>query len=221
MMKVINYTKNPISYMGEVAGICWGSDTSSVDKNLKRGFDCINANHGRVMEYPDVTLVIDEYSARVIREVYTSIIGVTRLQESTRYVNCSDFKYYIPDSIVNNDKALKIYDDLMDIIGDSYDKLIELGIPKEDTANVLPLASHTKIVYKINLRALINLNEVRECSRVYKEYRNLMRELNVILSKLDNEWLWLSENAFKCSCEKTGICRETKSCGRYKLYVKE
>lgn len=221
MIKIIEYTHNPISYMGKVAGICWGSDTESSDKNLKRGMTCIKANHGRVMEYPDVTLEIDEFSARCIRELYTSIIGVSRLQESTRYVNCSDFDYYIPESIANNNSALMTYKVLMDNIADAYTELEELKIPKEDIANILPLGMHTKIVFKINLRALINLNEVRDCSRVYKEYRNLMTELNSKLSTLDDEWLWLCKNEFKCSCEKTGVCNEVKSCGRYKKFIKE
>jgi len=221
MIRIINYTKNPISYMGEVAGICWGSDTTSLDKNSKRGMSCIKANHGRVMEYPDITIEIDEYSARMIRELYTSIVGVTRLQESTRYVNCSKFDYYIPNSIKNNDSALALYENLMEIIGLNYDQLEILGIPKEDIANVLPIAMYTKVVLKINLRALINLYEVRECSRVYKEYRNFMTELKQKLSELDVEWAWLCDIEFKCSCEKDGICKENKSCLRNLNFVKE
>lgn len=219
MIKVIDYTENPISHMGKIAGICWGSDTSSSDKNLKRGMDCIKANHGRVFEYSDITIEIDKYSARMIRELYTSIIGVSRLQESTRYVNCSDFDYYTPNSIKNNDSALALYENLMEIIGLNYNQLETLGIPKEDIANILPLGMHTKVVLKINLRALINLYEVRECSRVYKEYRDFMKELKEVLSKLDLDWKWLCENEFKCSCEKTGICRELKSCGRNLKFV--
>ena len=43
-------TKNPITLMGERAGICWGSDLSDQEKNYKRGLDCIISGHGRVME---------------------------------------------------------------------------------------------------------------------------------------------------------------------------
>ena len=85
-------TKNPISLMGQRAGVCWGADVSNQDKNYKRGLDCMKSGHGRVLEYVNVEMIIDGYSARVIREWYTHIGGApTRLQASTRYINYNDF----------------------------------------------------------------------------------------------------------------------------------
>ena len=41
---VQNYTtKNPISMIGEEAGICWGADTSDINKNYKRGLECLRS----------------------------------------------------------------------------------------------------------------------------------------------------------------------------------
>ena len=71
-------TKNPITLMGERAGICWGSDLSDAEKNYKRGLDCIISGHGRVMEYVNVELILDGYSARVVypyRRVSHQITG--------------------------------------------------------------------------------------------------------------------------------------------------
>ena len=80
--------KNPISMIGEEAGICWGADTSNPEKNYKRGLDCLESEHGRTFEFPDVYMILDGYSARVIREWYTHIGGSpTRLQASTRYID--------------------------------------------------------------------------------------------------------------------------------------
>ena len=53
-------TSNPITMIGEEAGICWGADTSDIEKNHKRGVDCIVSNHGRAMEFPSIYLVISE-----------------------------------------------------------------------------------------------------------------------------------------------------------------
>ena len=33
-------TKNPITLMGQRAGVCWGADTSDDAKNYQRGLDC-------------------------------------------------------------------------------------------------------------------------------------------------------------------------------------
>ena len=33
--------KDPITFVGKQAGICWGSDISDNEKNFKRGYQCI------------------------------------------------------------------------------------------------------------------------------------------------------------------------------------
>ena len=99
-------TKNPIQLIGEQAGICYGANTANPDKNFNRGMECLSNQHGRTLEFPDVYLIIDGYSARVIREWYTHIGGMpTRLQASTRYIEYGNFDYIIPHTIENNEKA--------------------------------------------------------------------------------------------------------------------
>ena len=209
MIKVINYTKNPLSLMGECASACWGSTPSS-----QIGIDCIDSGHHRVLEYPDVTLVISEYSARVIREIYTHIIGTTRLQASTRYIKYGEFDYITPESVAKNTLALAIYQKIMIAIQNAYKELEDLGIPKEDTANVLPLGMESKIVLKINARAILHMAEVRECNRAYWEFRKFMKELHSVLGSLDEEWNTIMNYA-KPKCEVLGYCNEKNSCGRY------
>ena len=69
MIKVLNATKNPITFMGKVAGVCYNSDIEDNVKNYKRGLKNIKDNHGRIFEYADVVVEIDGYSARAIREL--------------------------------------------------------------------------------------------------------------------------------------------------------
>ena len=42
--------KNPISMIGEEAGVCWSADTSDPEKNYKRGLDCLENEHGRTFQ---------------------------------------------------------------------------------------------------------------------------------------------------------------------------
>ena len=104
-------TKNPITLIGQQAGICYGANTEDKERNYKRGLDCLSSNHGRTFEFPDVYMIIDGYSARVIREWYTHIGGApTRLQASTRYINYQKgFDYITPPKVEKNAEALKIY----------------------------------------------------------------------------------------------------------------
>ncbi|MCR5217362.1 FAD-dependent thymidylate synthase [Treponema sp.] len=214
MVEILSITeKNPLEHIGMVAGICWNSPVDNPEKNRKRAISCISSGHGRVMEYADAELVISGYSARCIRELYTHIIGTTRLQESTRYVNMEDFKYYTP-STVASDEQKKEYDGCMDAIAKSYSALLDSGVSKEDAANLLPLGMDTKIVLKINLRALIHFMEMRLCTRAYKEIRALSSEIKKVLSDYSEEWKYIAENYFLPKCEAAGFCIEEKCCGR-------
>ena len=208
-------TKYPLTMIGEQAGICWGSNISEDEKNIKRAIECILNNHGRTMEFPDVYLILDGYSARVCREWYTHIGGSpTRLQASTRYINYTDFPYVIPPKIDLNEQANKIYTDTMKTISDSLNQLIEMGIPKEDASMLLPLGMETKVVCKHNLRNLFDMSHQRMCMRAYWEYRELFNDLCIALMKYSPQWKEIVLNCFKPKCEYFGYCNEKYSCGK-------
>ncbi len=210
-------TKNPITLIGKRAGVCWGADISDNEKNYKRGMECIMAQHGRTLEYVNVEMIIDGYSARVIREFYTHIGGApTRLQASTRYINYNDFNYIVPKSIKNSkdNEAWELYSSAIRVIKQTCANLENIGLPREDIAMLLPLGMTTKIVDKRNLRNLIDMSHQRMCTRAYWEYRELFNDICVSLSKVSNEWKWIIDNLFKPKCEVLGYCLEKKSCGR-------
>lgn len=208
-------TKHPITMIGTEAGICWGADISNAEKNYKRGIDCLENEHGRTCEFPDVYMVLDGYSARVIREWYTHIGGApTRLQASTRYIDYqSGFDYVTPPSIRNNDMALAVYSDLMGGISSSLQKLEELGIPREDSALGLPLGMETKIVCKHNARNLMDMSHQRMCKRAYHEYRKLFNDVCDALCEYSEEWKYLVDHYFMPKCKYMGFCKERYSCG--------
>jgi len=208
-IRIIRATPDPLSLMGECASLCWNSTPS-----IQIGIDCIESGHGRTLEYPDVIVEIDGYSARMIRELYTKIIGVTRLQASTRYINYKEFDYYIPESIKNNDYAYEEYIQFMNNVQNTYQYLLEQNIPKEDIANILPLAIHSKVILKINARAIVDMALVRLCTRALKEYREFMVELLDVVGSVNSEWNKIMSYA-KPKCEVYGFCGEKNSCGRY------
>lgn len=210
-------TKNPITLIGERAGVCWNADTSNTEKNYKRGMDCILANHGRTLEFVNVEMVIDGYSARVIREWYTHIGSMpSRLQASTRYINYNDFNYIIPKSIKNNkdNTVWETYFTTMNQIKNACKTLETCGVPREDIGMLLPLGMTTKVVDKRNLRNLVDMSHQRMCARAYWEYRQLFNDICNALREYSDEWKWIVDNLFVPKCELFGYCTEKKSCGR-------
>lgn len=207
-------TKNPISLVGRRAGICQGADIEDSDKNYKRGLNCIKSNHGRVLEFVNVESIIAGYSARVIREWYTHIGGApTRLQESTRYIDYSDFKYIIPVSI-KTDEQRQLYCTAMESIRKAVQVLENSGVPREDTALLLPMGMETSIVDKRNARNIMDMARHRLCNRAYWEYREMFNDYLNQLSDYSDEWKILISMVMKPKCEQLGYCTEIKSCGK-------
>ena len=210
-------TKNPITLMGARAGCCWNANITDDENNYKRGLDCIKSGHGRVMEFVNVEMIIDGYSAKVLREYYTHIGGSpTRLQASTRYINYSKgdgFNYTTPKSIDTNGCWL-VWSELMNTINDTVKLLIDEGVPVEDATMALPLAYSSKMVDKRNLRNLVDMSRQRMCSRAYWEYCELFNDICNALREYSDEWKWIVDNLFHAKCDEVGYCTETKSCGR-------
>lgn len=208
-------TKNPITLMGKRAGVCWGGDISDDEKNYQRGLDCLKSNHGRVMEYVNIEVVLQGFSARVIREWYTHIGGApSRLQSSTRYINYENFPYVIPPKIQHNQEALQIYKDLMSNISLAIQQLRNLGIDREDCGMVLPLCMETVVVDKRNLRSYYDMSHQRLCNRAYWEFRQMLNQLFKELSAYSSEWEYIIKTYMKPKCKYLGFCPEKKPCGK-------
>ena len=207
-------TKNPLTLIGERAGVCWGADTGSPEKNRKRGVDCIESGHGRTLEFVSVEMILDGYSARVIREWYTHIGGApTRLQASTRYIDYGNFEYVTPPSIEQDENALARYREAMGAISWALRNMP--GIPREDAAMLLPLGMTTRIVDKRNLRNLIDMSRQRMCNRAFWEFRELFRDISCALANYSEEWAWIVNSCFMPKCVELGFCPEKHGCGKY------
>ena len=210
--------KDPLSCMGYNAGVCWGAKLDK-DKNIARAIDCIKSGHGRVLELPDVYLVIEGFSAKALRELYTHIGGSpTRLQASTRYIDYEKgFDVVTPPSVENNNDAAEVWYKAISDIKMAMGALKALGIPKEDYTNLLPLAYQSKMIWKVNLRTLVNFMNLRTCSRAYWEIREFSNMLKKALMEYSPEWEIICKELFVPKCDAVGYCTEAKCCGRHKI----
>lgn len=208
-------TRDPISLIGRRAGVCWGADIEDPQKNYRRGLDCLESNHGRTLEFVNVEMVLDGYSARVIREWYTHIGGApTRLQASTRYINYEDFPYVSPGKIEKNEQAQAVYRNVMSSIAEGLRQLEEMGIPREDAGMLLPLGMETRVVDKRNLRNLIDMSHQRMCTRAYWEFREMFSDVLRALRGISDEWQLIVDQYMMPKCELLGYCPEKRGCGR-------
>lgn len=218
-IKILSYTKNPLTTIGERAAVCYDTKLKDEKHAQRIGKSVLKDGHGRNLEFPKIDFVIlGGVSARMERELYTHIGGApTRVQSSTRYITYKDFDYFIPDGMTEEQK--EVYVETMKNISEGYGKLKDLGCKNDITGYILPLALESKMVWSGNARTLENLFNQRLCKRALKEFQDFAKELKKQISELDEEWKWIADNLYVPKCVKQlGICFENRGCGMFPKY---
>ena len=210
-------TKDPLQLIGTTSAVCYNADISNKEKNIKRALDCIHSGHGRVLEWPNVEVIVEGFSAKMMREAMRHIVGTSVLQASTRYIDYEKgFDVVTPPAIANNNDAMEVWCKAISDIKMAMGALKSLGVPKEDYTNLLPLAYQSKMIWKVNLRTLVNFMNMRLCSRAYCEIREFSNMLKKALMDYSPEWEIICKELFVPKCDAVGYCTEAKCCGRHK-----
>ncbi len=140
----------------------------------------INSGHHSVLEHSYATFRIKggsrAFTHQIVRHRLSSFT-----QQSQRYVDEKDFEYIIPDSIEENEAAKRIFIEFMATAKDTYHKLRELNVKREDARFVLPNATESEIVISANFREWRHIFELRGHPTAQWEIRKIIIEIYKIL----------------------------------------
>jgi len=162
--------------------------------------------HVSVIEHASFTFSIEGVSRAMTHQLVRHRIA-SFTQQSQRYVTYDTLeKYVTPPSITNNAEAQKIFDETLEKISETYQKLLKLGIKKEDARFILPNAAKTNIIVTMNARELRHFFNLRCCTRSQWEIREVAIEM---LKQAKKTAPALFENAGP-SCVELGYCPEGK-----------
>lgn len=158
----------------------------------------------------------------VMRQWYKHVVGIETSSSSPtkdhawneisgRYVPVNDF--YIPSnwrrqsennkqasegSIENQTEANNVFNSSMDFMLNSYQKLLELGVAKEQARMILPLNQYTEVYWTASFQAIMNFIELRdeataqwEIQQFAKAIRNLMFDIYPETTKI---WFEVMDN---------------------------
>jgi len=132
-------------------------------------------------------------------------------QQSQRYIPVKRLheRVVIPPSV--SEKAPDEYMTLIQRASDTYEGLVDRGIPREDARFVLPNAAETSLLFTIDGRSLLHLFGIRCCNRAQWEIRALADRM---LAEVRREEPALFNRAGPY-CYKLGYCPEGRfTCGR-------
>lgn len=171
-VSLVSYTSNPVKAIELAASNCYDSKPSKGRIMM----DCYKSGHHSVLEFADFHFHIEGLTRAASHQLVRHRIA-SFAQRSQRYVDESNLSTQIPESIAVNQNAEELFLALMMSIQNTYENLIQMGIPKEDARSVLPNATETIIDVKMNLRVLINFCNERLCTRAQKEIRTLAKKM--------------------------------------------
>jgi thymidylate synthase (FAD) len=133
--------------------------------------------HASVIEHASFTFSIEDVSRVMTHQLVRHRIA-SYTQQSQRYVKYDTLeKYVTPQSIACNSDAKKVFDETLEKISETYQKLLNMGISKEDARFILPNAAKTNIIVTMNARELRHFFNLRCCARAQWEIREVAVEM--------------------------------------------
>lgn len=187
--KVLSKTEDVISQIARTARTCYQSDEFAQEgKNTKLIKNLMKRGHFAMIEFADMTVQFNNVSRGFTHEMVRHRL-CDFAQESTRYVDESDFKVVVPP---HKDEHKAIVDispldehehyqitlaDWFRCNEDAYRSLRKAGWKPEDARQVLPIAIKSQICVKANLREWRHIFDMRCDKPAHWEIRGVMLDL--------------------------------------------
>lgn len=128
------------------------------EDNIKKINGIISIGHESIIEHDQLTFGITEVTP-IIEHLLIGQRLASFTIKSRRYVDFSNSGFYKPDFtyLKNSNELNEKYYNHAKYLFETYSKMIELGVTKEDARFILPYSFHSEIVMSINPRSLKKL----------------------------------------------------------------
>lgn len=148
---------------GDVLEVLGLSENKTLEQNTKfasavigMGHDSISDHDYCVFAIKDVSPIVEQF---IIEERFVSFTIKSR-----REANFANVGFYVPDFydkngniIPNNEEVKEEYKKYMQSLFDSYQNLVDKGIPKEDARFILPYSYHSNIIMGMDAHCIKDL----------------------------------------------------------------
>ncbi len=179
-VELLNHTPDPERAIATAARLCYAPvgaaelmETMPEERVRSVLTTIMESGHFSTLEHASYTFAIDGVSRVLTHQLVRHRLASFN-QQSQRYVKFKDgFPFVTPPTIAENAEADAAFRALMDAAADTYQQLLDAGIPAEDARFVLPNAAETKIVTTMNVRELLHFFELRCCHRAQWEIQEL------------------------------------------------
>lgn len=188
------------------------ADQYSIEKNEKLIRYLVKHGHTSPFRHPHLTFRVT-CPIYVERQLFKHQIGIEVNSKSGRYVDFSDSYSYVKvwrrqsesskqgsgddlDSLTQL-KARLIETEIIKRCQNAYQKLIEMGVSKEQARSILPLSLNTEFYWTGSLQAFIHMVKLRLDPHAQQETREVVMEMLNQVRQIPEEPFKLSLKAFE------------------------
>lgn len=127
-------------------------------------------------EFVDYTFLVEGVSrAYTHQQVRTR--AASYAQQTMRVLDMGDFEYIYTDANVKSPQAMRMIDECLRTIKNTYRALTMIGQAPEDARGILPTNISTNIICKFNLRTFADLAKSRTGGRTQNEYQRVINAM--------------------------------------------
>ena len=177
-VELLHLTPNAEEFIGRCASICYDSSQDS-GACVKRAAACVSKGHLATLRFAHATFKVKGIS-RACSHQFVRSKHLDFLQRSQRYCSEKDVKCI---NVSMTPEQRYIYDYITEKCIHGYNRLIELGVKKEDARFVLPEATCTELNVTGNLQAWLDFINLRSGKEAQWEIREVAIGINNILAK--------------------------------------
>lgn len=186
----------------DVARVSYGKDSSNYteEQNKKLINYLVKHKHTSPFRHPQLQFRI-KCPIYVERQIHKSQVGISVNSISGRYVDFSDSYYEIPfgewrkqstfskqgsEGLVEEQKNCDaIQNEIIEICKLGYEKLLNLGVSKEQARSVLPLSLQTEFIWTGSFLAFIHLCNLRLKPDAQMETRDVVAEMLKLVKNIE------------------------------------
>ena len=168
----------------EAAGrTCYDTGERATDDSAGRFIRMlISRGHLSVLEHAQASFRIKGVSRALTHQLVRHRLA-SYSQRSQRYVSEAGFPYVTPPAIAADEEPKRVFDEAIENARAAYEKLMSLGVKREDARFVLPNATATEIVMSANFREWRHVVELRGHRSAQWEIRRLAVAILKILKE--------------------------------------
>lgn len=154
---------------------------------------------GSAWEFVDFIFLIQGVTRAFTHELVRHRAGVAYAQQSQRAVSFEHGFEWLDTGTAKDNREYRV---AMQKIGVLYNMLLDEGIAPQDARGILPTNILTNILFKVNLRSLSHICNVRLCFRAAGEFQDVVREMRRLVIE-DYPW---AHRILTVGCVMNSVC---------------